>query len=140
MKLMLIAGFGFRASANIHSLANAFEKTATGGLVDGFSAPADKIDHPALTALARRYELPVYAVETETIKTMDTLTQSATVRKWRQIGSVAEAAALAPFTSPAFCQPFQVHMTLAPLHKNIVLSSPFAAVFSACNADASSPV
>ena len=66
MKLMLIAGFGFRASADIHSLANAFEKTATGGLVDGFSAPADKIDHPALTALARCYELPVYAVETET--------------------------------------------------------------------------
>ena len=30
-----------------------------------------------------------------------TLTQSATVRKWRQTGSVAEAAALAPFTSPA---------------------------------------
>ena len=101
MKLMLIAGFGFRASADIHSLASAFEKTATGGLVDGFSAPADKIDHPALTALARRYELPVYAVETETIKATDTLTQSATVRKWRQTGSVAEAAALAPFTSPA---------------------------------------
>ncbi len=99
MKLMLIAGFGFRASADIHSLANAFEKTATGGLVDGFSAPADKIDHPALTALARRYEIPVYAVETETIKATDTLTQSATVRKWRQTGSVAEAAALAPFTS-----------------------------------------
>jgi cobalt-precorrin 5A hydrolase len=97
----LIAGFGFRASADIHSLANAFEKTATGGLVDGFSAPADKIDHPALTALARRYEIPVYAVETETIKATDTLTQSATVRKWRQTGSVAEAAALAPFTSPA---------------------------------------
>ena len=101
MKLMLIAGFGFRASADIHSLANAFEKTVTGGLVDGFSAPADKIDHPAMTALARRYELPVYAVETETIKTINTLTQSATVHKWRQTGSVAEAAALAPFTSPA---------------------------------------
>jgi len=101
MRLMLIAGFGFRASADIHSLANAFEKTATGGLLDGFSALVDKIDHPALTALARRYELPVYAVETETIKTMDTLTQSATVHKWRQTGSVAEAVALAPFTSPA---------------------------------------
>jgi len=97
----LIAGFGFRASADIHSLANAFEKTATGRLVDGFSAPADKIYHPALTALARRYELPVYAVETEIIEAMDTLTQSDTVRKWRQTGSVAEAAALAPFTSPA---------------------------------------
>ena len=42
-----------------------------------------------------------YKVETETIKTMDTLTQSATVHKWRQTGSVAEAVALAPFTSPA---------------------------------------
>ena len=101
MKLMLIAGFGFRTSADIHSLANAFEKTATGGLVDGFSAPADKIDHPALTALARRYELPVYAVEPEIIEAMDTLTQSDNVRKWRRTGSIAEAAALAPFTSPA---------------------------------------
>ena len=101
MKLMLIAGFGFRASANIHSLASAFEKTAKGGLVSGFSAPADKIDHPALMALARRHELPVYAVETEIIKAMDTLTQSTTVRKWRQTGSVAEAAALAPFRGPA---------------------------------------
>ena len=101
MKLMLIAGFGFRASADIHSLANAFEKTATGSLVDGFSAPADKIDHPAMTALARRYKLPVYAVETEIIKTTETLTQSATVHKWRQTGSVAEAVALAPFTGPA---------------------------------------
>ena len=101
MKLMLIAGFGFRASADINSLANAFEKTATCGLVDGFSAPADKIDHPALTALARRYELPVYAIETEIIKAMNTLTQSVTARKWRQTGSVAEAAALALFTTPA---------------------------------------
>ena len=101
MTVILIAGFGFRASADIHSLANAFEKAATGGLVDGFSAPADKSDHPALTALARRYELPVYAVETQTIQAMDTVTQSAAVRKWRQTGSVAEAAALAPFTGPA---------------------------------------
>ena len=101
MELMLIAGFGFRASADIHSLANAFEKTKIGGMLDGVSATADKIDHPALTALARRYELPVYAVETGIIKTMDTLTQSATVHKWRQTGSVAEAGALAPFTSPA---------------------------------------
>ena len=101
MRLTLIAGFGFRASADIHSLADAFEKAAAGALVDGFAAPADKSDHPALTALARRYELPVYAVEAETMKAMDTLTQSAVVRKQRQTGSVAEAAALAPFTSPA---------------------------------------
>ena len=101
MKLMLIAGFGFRAFADIHSLANAFEKTAIGRQVEGFSAPADKIDHPALMALARRYELPVYAVETEIIRAIDTLTQSTTVRKWRQTGSVAEAVALAPFINPA---------------------------------------
>ena len=101
MRLTLIAGFGFRASADIHSLADALEKAAAGALVDGFAAPADKSDHPALTALARRYELPVYAVEAETMKAMDTLTQSAVVRKQRQTGSVAEAAALAPFTSPA---------------------------------------
>ena len=98
---IIIAGFGFRASADLVSLTNAFEKAADGHTVAGFAAPADKINHPALTALARHCDLPLYAVDTETIKAIDTATQSAIVLEKRQTGSVAEAAALALFSSPA---------------------------------------
>ena len=98
---VVIAGFGFRASADLVSLTNAFEKAADGHTVAGFAAPADKINHPALTALARRCDLPLYAVDTKMMKATDTATQSAIVLEKRQTGSVAEAAALGLFTSPA---------------------------------------
>ena len=65
---IIIAGFGFRASADLVSLTNAFEKAADGLTVAGFAAPADKIYHSALTALARHCDLPLYAVDTKTIK------------------------------------------------------------------------
>ena len=98
---VVIAGFGFRASADLFSLTNAFEKAADGHTVAGFAAPADKINHPALTALARHCDLPLYAIDTETIKAINTATQSAIVLEKRQTGSVAEAAALALFNCPA---------------------------------------
>ena len=98
---VVIAGFGFRASADLFSLTNAFEKAADGHTVAGFAAPADKINHPALTALARHCDLPLYAIDTETIKAINTATQSAIVLEKRQTGSVAEAAALALFNSTA---------------------------------------
>ena len=98
---IVIAGFGFRASAVLDSLTSALEKAADGLAVTGFAAPADKINHPALTALARHCDLPLYAVDTETIKAIDTATQSAIVLEKRQTGSVAEAAALALFNSTA---------------------------------------
>ena len=98
---IVIAGFGFRASADLDSLKSAFEKAAGGRAVTGLAAPADKIDHPALTDLARRFDLPLYAVDTETMKAANTLTRSVIVIEKRQTGSVAEAAALALFTSPA---------------------------------------
>ena len=98
---IVIAGFGFRASAVLESLTSALEKAADGLAVTGFAAPADKINHPALTALARHCDLPLYAIDTETIKAINTATQSAIVLEKRQTGSVAEAAALALFNSTA---------------------------------------
>ena len=98
---IIIAGFGFRASADLVSLTNAFEKAAGGLTVAGFAAPADKINHPALTALASRCDLPLYAVDIKIMKATDTATRSAIVLEKRQTGSVAEAAALGLFTSPA---------------------------------------
>ena len=101
MARVVIAGFGFRASADLDSLRSAFEKAAEGRAVTGFAAPADKINHPALTALARCCDLPLYAVERETMTATNTLTRSAIVMEKRQTGSVAEAVALALFTRPA---------------------------------------
>tara|TARA_B100000963_G_scaffold39398_1_gene29261 strand:- start:142 stop:537 length:396 start_codon:yes stop_codon:yes gene_type:complete len=98
---IVIAGFGFRASAVLDSLTSALEKAADGRAVTGFAAPADKINHPALTALARRCDLPLYAVDIKIMKVTDTATRSAIVLEKRQTGSVAEAAALGLFTSPA---------------------------------------
>ena len=71
---IIIAGFGFRASADLVSLTNAFEKAADGLTVAGFAAPADKIYHQALTALARHCDLPLYAVDIKITKATDTAT------------------------------------------------------------------
>ena len=101
MSIVCIAGFGFRSLANTDSLVNALNKARAEHKISGFSAPEDKVDHPALKALAKRYELPLYAVENEVMKSMETFTQSAVVIEKRQTGSVAESAALAFFKGPA---------------------------------------
>tara|TARA_Y100000589_G_scaffold284084_1_gene282707 strand:+ start:113 stop:508 length:396 start_codon:yes stop_codon:yes gene_type:complete len=98
---IVIAGFGFRASADLDSLTSALEKAAVGRAVTGFAAPADKINHPALTALARRCDLPLYAVDIKMMAATETATRSAIVLEKRQTGSVAEAAALGLFSGPA---------------------------------------
>tara|TARA_B100000700_G_C14574568_1_gene637196 strand:- start:123 stop:500 length:378 start_codon:yes stop_codon:yes gene_type:complete len=101
MSLVCIAGFGFRSLANINSLVNALNKAADKHKISGFSVPEDKVEHPALKALAKKYELPVYAVSEEVIKSVETITQSEVVIEKRQTGSVAESAALALFHGSA---------------------------------------
>ena len=101
MATVCIAGFGLRSLANTDSLVNALNKARAEHKISGFSAPKDKVDHPALKALAKAYELPLYAVENEVMKSMKTFTQSAIIIEKRQTGSVAESAALAFFKGPA---------------------------------------
>ena len=101
MSVVCIAGFGFRSLANIDSLVNALNKARGEDKIIGFSAPEDKVNHTALKALAKRYELPLYAVKVEVMKSVETLTQSAVVLEKRQTGSVAESTALAWFKGPA---------------------------------------
>ena len=79
MATVCIAGFGLRSFANTDSLVNALNKSRAEHKISGFSAPKDKVDHPALKALAKTYELPLYAVENEVMKSMETFTQSAIV-------------------------------------------------------------
>ena len=101
MTLILIAGFGLRASADLPSLESAFGKASKEHQISVLAAPADKCDHPALVEFARLNNLPLMAVDEEIMMTMHTPTQSVVVRKRRQIGSVAEAAALGLFMGPA---------------------------------------
>ena len=101
MALVCIAGFGFRSMANIDSLVNALNKASAQHKIAGFSAPADKINHSALRELARIYGLPLFAVENELMKSIETVTKSTVVIEKRQTGSVAESAALAFFKGPA---------------------------------------
>ena len=101
MALVCIAGFGFRSMANIDSLVNALNKASAQHKIAGFSAPEDKINHSALRELARIYGLPLFAVENELMKSMETVTKSTVVIEKRQTGSVAESVALAFFKGPA---------------------------------------
>ena len=96
-----VAGFGFRAAAKTESLYDAFIKAAEDKPIMALAAPRDKIDHPALQALAKQLAVPVYAIDEEKLTATVTPTQSAVVMEKRQTGSVAEAAALAFFSNPA---------------------------------------
>ena len=63
--------------------------------------PEDKIAHEALCAFAKKLMLPIYGVKREAIVSTITHTQSAKIIEKRHTGSVAEAAALAIFQTPA---------------------------------------
>lgn len=91
---MIVAGFGFRATATEASLRSALERAAQGRPVHALAAPEDKCAAPALAALARAAALPVIPVADVALRTAPTPTQSAFSRAQRGVGSVAEAAAL----------------------------------------------
>jgi cobalt-precorrin 5A hydrolase len=90
----VIAGFGFRASASIDSLASALARTGIEG-VTALAAPQDKCDALVLRALAARLGLPVVPVSPEVLRVQTTHTNAPRSQAARGTGSVAEAAALA---------------------------------------------
>lgn len=96
-----VAGFGFRAAAKTESLHDAFIKAAEDKPIMALAAPRDKVNHPALQALAKQLAVPVYAIDDDKLTATVTPTQSAMVLEKRKTGSVAEAAALAFFTGQA---------------------------------------
>lgn len=91
---MIVAGFGFRASATTQSLRSALALTGADQLT-AIAAPADKVDAACLTALARFLCIPILPVPPDILGTIATPTNSARVRAERNTGSVAEASALA---------------------------------------------
>lgn len=93
---MIVAGFGFRAGADLGSLRAALtEACSAAGLptVSALAAPRDKA--ALLEALARALGVPVLPIEPPALEAAATVTISAASLAARRTGSVAEAAALA---------------------------------------------
>ena len=101
MSLHFIIGFGFRENASIESFESALSKLPKLEYYSGICVPEDKIAHEALCAFAKKLMLPIYGVKMEAIVNTITHTQSAKIIEKRHTGSVAEAAALAIFQTPA---------------------------------------
>ncbi len=91
---MIVAGFGFRASATEDSLQDALAITAVAS-IDAIATPADKAQSHALQAFAKTHNLPVLEIDASTMQAVETQSQSTKVREKRGTGSVAEACALA---------------------------------------------
>jgi cobalt-precorrin 5A hydrolase len=92
---MIVAGFGFRASASASSLLDAFAQATGAHRPTHLSAPEDKAGMDCMRAVSEHLQLPVAAVSCGQMSAQETPTQSGKVIETRGVGSVAEAAALA---------------------------------------------
>lgn len=91
---MIVAGFGFRASAHVTSLKEAFERATAGHDASALATLSDKADNPAFVAFAKSLNLPIKRVDPARVLGIDTQTQSPYSQAARFTGSVAEATAL----------------------------------------------
>ena len=101
MSKHFIIGCGFRQYASIESFESALSKTLQTEYYSGICVPEDKMSHKALCAFAKKLHLPIYGVKSDVISGTDTPTKSSKIMNIRHTGSVAEAAALAIFKTPA---------------------------------------
>ena len=97
---MIIAGFGFRASASSASLVSAYEQATSGQAISGLAIAGlataeDKAQAACLTSVATSLDLPIHAISPAAIAAARPITQSRRVLQERATGSLAEAAALA---------------------------------------------
>ena len=101
MRKHFIIGCGFRQYASIESFESALSKTPRTEYYSGICVPEDKMSHTALCAFAKKLHLPIYGVKSDVISGTDTPTKSSKIMNIRHTGSVAEAAALSIFKTPA---------------------------------------
>lgn len=101
MRKHFIIGCGFRQHASIESFESALSKTPKTEYYSGICVPEDKMSHKALCAFAKKLHLPIYGVKSDAISGTDTPTKSSKIMNIRHTGSVAEAAALSIFKTPA---------------------------------------
>lgn len=92
---MRVAGFGFRAGADVASLREALRAAGGADGVVALATVADKAGAAALLALAEELALPIRGVTREAMARQVTVTRSERVLARFGTGSVAEAAALA---------------------------------------------
>ncbi|WP_425043316.1 cobalamin biosynthesis protein [Primorskyibacter sp. S87] len=91
---MIVAGLGFSSSASSESLHDVYLSASGDHFVTALATASDKVDHPALVALAAELHLPIHPVSTNALTSARTLSQSQRSQTERGTGSVAEAAAL----------------------------------------------
>ena len=101
MRKHFIIGCGFRQYASIESFESALSKTPKTEYYSGICVPEDKMFHKALCAFAKKLHLPIYGVKSDVISGTDTPTKSSKIINIRHTGSIAEAAALSIFKTPA---------------------------------------
>jgi cobalt-precorrin 5A hydrolase len=91
---MIVAGMGFRASADLASLREAF-LAAGGTRASAIATAEDKAQAPVLQAFAAERRLPILAIAPQDLAAQTTPTQSPRINARYGTGSLAEAAALA---------------------------------------------
>ncbi len=90
---MRVVGLGFRKSATVASLRDAYERT--GGRADTLATVTEKAGAAALRDFARQIGLGILAVDADDLAAARVMTCSDRVLERFGTGSVAEAAALA---------------------------------------------
>jgi cobalt-precorrin 5A hydrolase len=97
----LVIGLGFRDKASAQSIGEVVATVAAHSAMPGVAAVLavleDKAAHPGLVAAAQARHLRIETVAAEAIRQADAqvATRSERVEKYRDVGSVCEAAALA---------------------------------------------
>ena len=94
-RVVIVAGFGFRAAASAASLRDALDRTGSRAPVALLATATDKRDSEAFRALAADLGLPAHGVDSALLAAQQTQTRSAASQGARGTGSLAEAAALA---------------------------------------------
>lgn len=103
---MIVAGFGFRGSASLESLLDAYAQATAGQKANALATLSDKACSPVFSDFARRVSLPAHHIAPEKTVGVETVTNSPYSRAMRQTGSVAEATALAAIgTNAKIIQP-----------------------------------
>lgn len=92
---MIVAGFGFRKNATVSSLEQALNFASQDMQVDLLATVQDKAQSPVFRDLVRRVNRAVVPVDPVALSAQQTVTQSKASLTARQVGSVAEASALA---------------------------------------------
>lgn len=92
---MIAAGFGFRKTASVGSLQDAFDRACEAAQPDVLATVEDKATAEAFRLFAEDTGVPVKAVPLDVLQRQSTASQSDASKDAYGTGSVAEAAALA---------------------------------------------